>query len=87
LDVEAVSLARRVLFFFFHNPDHLTPDTLPEFPLRCQHCEAAIRLAAVHPSERVTVSGHDGALFRDASGHIVCDRQHKILHRPMPSVL
>lgn len=82
-----MSLVRRALFFFFRNPDNDTPDTLPDFPLRCQHCEALIRLVAVHPSERVTVGDHEGHLFRDEAGHIACDAEHRILHRPMPSVL
>jgi hypothetical protein len=80
-----VSVLRRALRRLFRNPDYYLPDALPAFPLRCQRCTAAIRLAAIHPSERV--AERELPVFRDASGHIVCDDEHRILHRPMPSVL
>ncbi len=62
-------------------------DVLPAFPLRCQHCTEALEMAKAHPSERRFITGHDGPLFRDQSGRITCDREHRIPHKPMPSVL
>jgi hypothetical protein len=52
---------------------------VPDFPLRCQHCTAAIRLCNIE----VTPS----PVYVDAAGHLLCDHEGRILHRPMPSIL
>jgi hypothetical protein len=52
---------------------------VPAFPLRCQHCTAAIRLCNV----KVTPS----PIYIAAAGHLICDHESRILHHPMPSVL
>lgn len=85
----AVALfVRQTLHFLAGLPAETCPDALPDFPLRCQHCDNLIRLAAVHPSELIAAADdYRGPLFRDAGGHIACDRDHRILHKPMPSVL
>lgn len=52
---------------------------VPEFPLRCQHCTARIRLlTARHPA---------GPVYRDEHGHVVCEPRAHVMHKPMPSVL
>jgi hypothetical protein len=80
--VASVNPLRAVVRFFVHGPG--TPDTVPEFPLRCQHCDSAIRLTGVdHPAVR----GWMEPIFSDADGHLVCDPRERVLHKPMPSVL
>jgi hypothetical protein len=58
-----------------------SPKRVPEFPLRCQHCTAAIRFADVDTSGQ-----HN---YVDANRLITCNPMSDdlIFHRPMPSVL
>jgi hypothetical protein len=58
------------------------PERVPVFMLRCQHCTEMIRLisAADAVSEATPV-------FIDSTGHILCDSESRLLHRPMPSIL
>ncbi len=53
-------------------------DYVPEFPLRCQHCEASIRFA---------YSRSEALAFVDTAGSYRCCPRHDTPHRPMPSVL
>jgi hypothetical protein len=57
---------------------HLTrpPETVPEYPLRCQHCCEPIKLGKRNP-----------LCYRDAAGLYVCKADTYLPHRPMPSVL
>lgn len=58
-----------------------TPDHVPDFPLRCQHCNEPIgrsRWNLIDDGVRVM-------LFRDASGEYSCAPARP--HKPMPSVL
>lgn len=56
-------------------------DRVPEYPLRCQHCTASIKLYAV-------AAGEEHA-FVDPNRSVVCNPMANdlIFHRPMPSVL
>ncbi len=53
-------------------------DFVPEFPLRCQHCEERIRF---------THSQNEALAFVDEQGFFRCCPRHDTPHRPMPSVL
>lgn len=57
---------------------NLAPSTVPDFPLRCQHCEKPIQL--VGRSVRIP-------LYRDRAGFFICETNAYLPHRPMPSVL
>ncbi len=59
-------------------------DFVPEFPLRCQHCAAPIRLVR-HPA--VTSTQPPLPAFADQCGFYRCCPDHRIPHKPMPSVL
>jgi hypothetical protein len=55
-----------------------TPDHVPDYPLRCQHCEEPI----------VLVKGNfRSPLYRDPTGVYGCGERRAIPHKPMPSVL
>ncbi len=60
-------------------------DFVPEFPLRCQHCDAPIRLVR-HPGA-VTSTHQQLPAFADRCGFYRCCPEHQIPHKPMPSVL
>lgn len=67
-----------ILRSFFRRP----LATIPEYPLRCQHCCEHIKLYSV---------GHDadGPAFIDPYRSVVCDpmADHIVFHHPMPIVL
>lgn len=52
---------------------------VPEFPLRCQHCEKPIKLTKT--------TKHIGSQFSDEDGKFMCETSTFLPHRPMPSVL
>ncbi len=59
-------------------------DFVPEFPLRCQHCGASIRLDGnLHPA----ADPREAPAFVDEQGLHRCCPEHRIPHKPMPSVL
>jgi len=72
----AVAQVARRTWDFYAGPA-LTPDALPPYPLRCQHCP--------EPIEFVGWCG--GSMFADPAGRITCDAEQHIPHRPMPSIL
>lgn len=66
----------------WHLGEPTAPERVPTFMLRCQHCEARIKLiSSAAPVPEST------SVFIDSTGHILCDSTSRILHRPMPSVL
>ena len=58
-------------------------DYVPDFPLRCQHCEEPLRFVTI--PERPDGSHLDSPSFRAPDGSCCC--RPGIPHKPMPSVL
>jgi hypothetical protein len=61
-----------------------TPDHVPDYPLRCQHCDEPIVLA--HAADVATWGLLDQTLYADQEGHYACPG-FAFPHKPMPSVL
>jgi hypothetical protein len=62
----------------FFNRRRRAFDRVPDFPLRCQHCEKPIRF--------VKNTKHIGPKFADEDGVYMCEAEIYLPHRPMPSI-
>lgn len=60
----------------YHLGEPVAPDSAPEYALRCQHCDAPIRVLAP-----------GSTMFISKEGGLLCDERTRITHHPMPSVL